>query len=74
METVNDESVCVCAANYYQTSDTNDPPVCEACPTGSTTEGITNSIDFAACGKYSKTLTVILKYVYFQRILALIIY
>ena len=44
---------CVCAIDYYQTADAtqDNPPTCTACPTGSTTDGETNS---AACGKHGK--------------------
>ena len=43
---------CVCGVGYYQTTSatTKDPPVCQACPAGSTTEGNTNSQDISACG------------------------
>ena len=41
---------CVCAADFYQT--TEDPPVCTACPDGSTTNQNTNCQDITACGKY----------------------
>ena len=52
----------VCAENYYQTSTANDPLLCAACPTGSTTQGATNSQDISACGKYSKIMIIILRY------------
>ena len=35
-------------------STTGDPLVCQACPTGSTTQGGTNSQDISACGKNGK--------------------
>ena len=45
--------VCVCAVDYYQTTDGSDtaPPTCAECPPGSTTNGDTNS---NACGMYDK--------------------
>ena len=48
MDTVNGEVLCVCAENYYQISDAGSPLECTACPTGSSTNGATNSQDISA--------------------------
>ena len=44
---------CVCGVDYYQTAVAiaEDHAVCTACPSGSTTNGETNS---DACGQYDK--------------------
>ena len=54
MDTVNGE--CVCAEDYYQTSTGDGALVCAECPTGSSTNGATNSQDISACGRYSKII------------------
>lgn len=48
--------LAICAEDYYQTSTGGNTLQCEACPIGSTTEGVTNSQAMSACGKCSKTL------------------
>ena len=61
LDTVNGETLCVCAETHYQTSDTDSDLVCEACPTGSTT-GSTNSQNIDACCKYDKIVIPITRY------------
>ena len=50
-----DTNVCVCAAGYYQTAagDTDNPPTCTTCPTGSTTT-TPNSQSISTCGKNAR--------------------
>ena len=61
---------CVCSANFYQTNaaNTDEVPVCTACPLGSTTQSAGNT-DISACGMNSKNyhsirLTLV---IYFHR-------
>ena len=47
---------CVCAADYYQTSDAGAALECKACPSGSTTEGNTNRQNINQCGKNGRII------------------
>ena len=49
---------CVCTEDYYQIASATDvnPPVCQACPVGSTTNGNTNS---DACSKYGRIILLL---------------
>ena len=54
--------LAICAEDYYQTSAEGEALECQACPIGSTTQGVTNSQAMSACGKNSNKYYSALKY------------
>ena len=55
---LNADEVCVCKANYYQSTDSGDTE-CKLCPNGTTTETNINVTSIHGCGVQIKLITSI---------------